>query len=50
MRQHIDDILTTIGVAIVAYGVSWWSIPAAIVFVGLALIVGGALVGGVRRH
>lgn len=47
---HIDDILTALGVAVVAYGVSWWSVPAAIVFTGVALVVAGLLVGSAARR
>lgn len=49
MKQHLDDILTALGVCVVGYGVSWWSVPAAIVFVGASLIVAGVLVGSARR-
>lgn len=49
MVSHLDDILVVIGVAVVGYAVSWWSIPAAIAFVGVSLIIAGVLVGASRR-
>jgi protein-S-isoprenylcysteine O-methyltransferase Ste14 len=50
VKQHLDDILVALGVCVVAYGVSWWSIPAAIVLLGLAILAAGLLIGSTARR
>jgi hypothetical protein len=49
IMAHLDDILTVAGIGATAYGVSYWSLPAAIVVAGVALVALGALVGATRQ-
>lgn len=45
LRQNPDDVLLFLGCACIVAGVAMWSIPAAFIVAGLALIGFGLLIG-----
>ncbi len=50
LTGHLDDILAAAGVGLIAYGLSYWSLPVSIVFLGGAFVLAGVLVGGRWRR
>jgi hypothetical protein len=45
MKRNLDDILLIAGCICIVTGVALWSIPAALIVAGIALIALGFLVG-----